>query len=152
MRLIMVTALILSVAGAIAAQKRGVISGVVKPPKPGAVVIATNQVTSRITRARVDGEGRYSLRVPPGAYRLSVELPFVARFDKTKSFGEHALVRDDSIENLIVDSGKQITIDFAIEREEDKPIVNSSRKWNLCRCQSMVRIRGDVGKSLLSGN
>ncbi|HEX3229562.1 MAG TPA: carboxypeptidase-like regulatory domain-containing protein, partial [Pyrinomonadaceae bacterium] len=127
MRLIMVTALILSVAGAIAAQKRGVISGVVKPPTPGAVVVATNQVTSRITRARVNGEGRYSLRVPAGAYRLSVELPFVARFDKTKSYGEHALVRDDSIENLIVDAGKQTTIDFAIEREQDQPTIASGR-------------------------
>jgi hypothetical protein len=127
MRLIMVTALILSVAGAIAAQKRGVISGVVKPPTPGAVVVATNQVTSGIARARVDGEGRYSLRVPPGAYRLSVELPFVARFDKTKSYDEHALVRDDSLENLIVDSGKQTTIDFAIERQEDTPIAASDR-------------------------
>ena len=127
MRLIMVTALILSVAGAMAAQKRGVISGVVKPPTPGVVVVATNQVTSGITRARVDSEGRYSLRVPAGAYRLSVELPFVARFDKTRSYGEHALVRDDSIENLIVDSGKQITIDFAIERQGDKPIAASER-------------------------
>lgn len=127
MRLIMVTALMLSVAGATAAQKRGLISGAVKPPTRGAVVVATNQVTSEITRARVDGEGRYSLRLQPGAYRLSVELPFVARFDKTKSYGEHALVRDDSIENLIVDSGKQSTIDFAIERLEAKPIVASDR-------------------------
>src|SRR6185369_11256299 len=69
----------------------------------------------------------YSLRVPPGAYRLSVELPFVARFDKTKSYGEHALVREDSIENLIVDSGKQNTIDFAIERAEDKLVVASDQ-------------------------
>jgi hypothetical protein len=122
MRLIMVTALILSVAGAMAAQKRGVISGVIKPPTPGAVVVATNQVTSGTTRARVNSEGRYALRVPPGAYRLSVELPFVARFDKTKSYGEHALVRDDSIENLIVDSSKQTTIDFAIERQEENPL------------------------------
>src|SRR5213075_2373723 len=99
MRLIMVTALMLSMAGAMAAQKPGVISGVVKPPTPGVVVVATNQVTSGITRAQVDGEGRYALRVQPGAYRLSVELPFLTRFDKTKSYGEHALVRDDSIEN-----------------------------------------------------
>src|SRR4051812_32001799 len=127
MRLIMVTALMLSVAGAMAGQKRGVISGIVKPPTPGVVVVATNQVTSGTTRARIDGQGRYSLRVEAGAYRLSVELPFLARFDKTKSYGEHALIRDDSIENLIVDSGKQITIDFAIEKQEDTSVVASGR-------------------------
>jgi len=127
MRLIMVTALMLSVAGAMAAQKRGVISGVIKPPTPGVIVVATNQVTSGITRARLDGQGRYSLKVQPGAYRLSVELPFVARFDKTKGYGEHALVRDDSIENLVVDSGKQTTIDFAIEKQEDTSVAASGR-------------------------
>ncbi|MGZ8846315.1 MAG: carboxypeptidase-like regulatory domain-containing protein [Pyrinomonadaceae bacterium] len=127
MRLIMVTALMLTVAEAMAAQKRGVISGTIRPPTSGVVVIVTNQVTSTITRARVDAAGRYSLTLQPGAYRLSVELPYVARFDKTKSYGEHALVRDDSIENLIVDAGKQTTIDFTIEKKEDKPIVTSSR-------------------------
>jgi carboxypeptidase family protein len=128
MRLIMVTALMLTVAEAMAAQKRGVINGTIRPPTPGVVVIVTNQVTSTITRARVDAAGRYSLTLQPGAYRLSVELPYVARFDKTKSYGEHALVRDDSIENLIVDAGKQTTIDFAIEKNEDKPMVTSARK------------------------
>lgn len=127
LRLIMVTALMLTVAEAMAAQKRGVISGTIRPPTPAVVVIVTNQVTSTITRARVDAAGRYSLTLQPGAYRLSVDQPYVARFDKTKSYGEHALVRDDSIENLIVDAGKQTTIDFAIEKNEDKPIVTSSR-------------------------
>jgi hypothetical protein len=36
-------------------------------------------------------------------------------------------VRDDSIENLIVDAGKQTTIDFAIEREHDQPTIASGR-------------------------
>ncbi len=127
MRLIMVTALMLTVAGAMAAQKRGVITGAVKPPTPGVVVAATNQVTSRITLARVNAAGRYSLRLLPGAYRLSVNLPYVARFDKTKNYGEHALVRDESIENLIVESDKTTTIDFEIEKKEDQPIVTSGR-------------------------
>ena len=47
MRLIMVTTLMLTVAGATAAQKRGVITGTIKPPTPGVVVVATNQVTSK---------------------------------------------------------------------------------------------------------
>ena len=36
-------------------------------------------------------------------------------------------MRDDSIENLIVDAGKQTTIDFAIERAENKPNIASGR-------------------------
>lgn len=123
----MVTILMLTVAEAVVAQKRGVISGTIRPPTPGVIVVVTNQVTSTITRARVDVAGRYSLRLPAGAYRLSVELPYVPRFDKTKTYGGYALVRDESIENLIVEAGKQITIDFAIEKKEGQPIVTSDR-------------------------
>ena len=64
MRLIMVTALILSVAGAMAAQRRGVISGGVKPPTPGAVVVATNQVTSNHPRGSMAKP--LLVRVQPG--------------------------------------------------------------------------------------
>jgi hypothetical protein len=52
----------------------------------------------------------------PGAYRLSVEQPFTARFDKTKNYGEHALVREDSLENVIVSEGKETKVDFAVDK------------------------------------
>ncbi|HYT49873.1 MAG TPA: hypothetical protein VEL78_05740, partial [Pyrinomonadaceae bacterium] len=54
----------------------------------------------------------------------SVAPPYTAKFDRTKSYGEHALIRDDSIENVIVSEGKETKIDFAIEKTEGKPIVN----------------------------
>jgi len=118
------TALLLVSAFAVIAQSRGEISGVVTPPAANLVVIATNQVTSKVTTATVSGDGRYSLRVHPGAYRLSVAPPYGAKFDNAKNYGEHALIRDDSLENVIVSEGKETKIDFAVEKMEAKPIVN----------------------------
>ena len=106
------------------AQRRGTISGTVKPPSPGVIVLATNQVTSNVTRASAAGDGRYSLKLRPGAYRLRVELPYVAQFDKAKNYGEHALIRDDSLENVIVSEGKETKIDFAVEKLPERSLVN----------------------------
>jgi hypothetical protein len=109
---------------AASAQKSGTIAGTIKPALPNVVVIAANQVTSKVTRAQVASAGTYSLKLRPGAYRLSVESPHVARFDKTQNYGEHALIRDDSLENVIVSEGKETKIDFAVEKLEEKPLVN----------------------------
>src|SRR5215471_4866966 len=105
-----------------AAQPRGVITGKINPPTAGLIVIATNQVTSQATRAAAGSDGVYLLKVRPGAYRLGVAAPFTAKFDKTKNYGEHALVRDDSLENVIVIAGRETKIDFAVEKIEAKPL------------------------------
>src|SRR5438876_5217568 len=114
----------LLMATAAAGQKRGLIAGTISPPTPGIIVLATNQVTSRVTRARVNPDGHYSFSVRPGAYRLSIDLPYFAKFDKAKNYGEHALIREDSLENVIVSEGKETKIDFAIEKKEEKAPVN----------------------------
>jgi len=116
-------ALLLLTAFVAAAQKRGTIIGTIKPPAPGVVLVATNQVTSKVTRARIGAGGRYAARVPAGAYRVAVELPYVAKFDKTKNYGEHAVIRDDVLENVIVIEGKETKIDFEVEKREEKPPV-----------------------------
>src|SRR4030088_926386 len=125
-RLIILLAFIPVLAASALGQRRGTIAGVVKSVTSlsGVTVLATNQVKSNVTRASVAGDGRYSLRVRPGAYRLSVELPYVAQFDKAKNYGEHALIRDDSLENVIVSEGKETTIDFAVEKLAERPPVN----------------------------
>lgn len=123
-RVSLVLAWPLLIAAATAAQERGVITGTINPPTAGVVVVVTNQVTSRVTRTRVEADGHYSLRVRPGAYRLNVDPPYTAKFDKAKNYGDHALIRDDSIENVIVSEGKETKIDFAIEKLEAKPITN----------------------------
>src|SRR2546421_790326 len=106
------------------AQKSGTISGTIKAAPSGVVVVATNQVTSKVSRAQVAPAGTYSLKLRPGAYRLSVEPPYTAKFDKTQNYGEHALIREDSIENVIVSEGKETKIDFAVEKIEQKLLVN----------------------------
>src|SRR5438876_1978967 len=114
----------LLMATAAAGQKRGLIAGTISPPTPGIIVLATNQVTSRVTRARVNPDGHYSFSVRPGAYRLSIDLPYFAKFDKAKNYGEHALIREDSLENVIVSEGKRTKIDFAVEKREEKQIAS----------------------------
>lgn len=104
------------------AQSRGTIAGTIGPPTADVPVIATNQVTSHTTQGRTDRNGRYSITLRPGAYRLSVGPPYVARFDKTKSYGEHALIREDSLENVIVSEGKETTVDFAIEKVKEEAL------------------------------
>lgn len=123
-RFMMVAALMLAVAASARGQQRGTISGKITPTRPGVIVIATNQVTSHVARTTASADGRYALHLRPGAYRLSVGPPYVAKFDKTMNYGEHALIREDSLENVIVSEGKETTIDFAIEKIEAKPLVN----------------------------
>src|SRR5882724_11119427 len=122
-RFSIVAVLMLISSASLFAQTRGDITGVITPPAANLVVIATNQVTSKVTTAPVSGDGRYSLRVHPGAYRLSVNRPYRAKFDNAKNYGEHALIRDDSLENVIVIEAKETKIDFAVEKIEEKPIV-----------------------------
>ncbi len=104
------------------AQKRGKIEGKIAPAVPDVTVVVVNQVTSRITRTRVNVNGSYSLSVRPGAYRLSVARPYAARFDQAKNYGAHALIREGSLENVIVNEGKTATIDFAVEKIKEEPL------------------------------
>src|SRR5258707_9533837 len=97
-------------------QKRGTITGTIQPASTDVIVVATNQVTSRTTRARADAAGHYELRLPVGAYRITVEAPFTAKFAVEKTYGEHALVRGDTLENVIVSADKQTKVDFTLEK------------------------------------
>lgn len=123
-RAVLAVVFLLAVFSGASAQKSGTITGTIKAAPSGSVVVATNQVTSKITRAQVTPAGTYSIKLRPGAYRLSVQRPYVAKFDRTKNYGEHALIRDDSLENVIVSEGKETKIDFTVEKIEDKPIIN----------------------------
>jgi hypothetical protein len=124
-RIAMLAVLILTPAICAFAQKNGSITGTVRgATAPGVVVVATNQVTSKVTRARAGAHGRYAARVPAGAYRVAVAPPYIAKFDKAKNYGEHALIRDDVLENVIVSEGKETKIDFEVEKREEKPPVS----------------------------
>jgi Carboxypeptidase regulatory-like domain len=100
------------------AQNTGRISGVVRAPSgelaPGVTVILKNQVTRKEKRTRTGADGTYSFAVTAGAYRLSVAPPDLALFDKDKNYGDFAIVRADTLENLIVESGKNVTVDIPL--------------------------------------
>jgi hypothetical protein len=123
LRVAILAVLTLTPALSVLAQKSGSIAGAIKgAPASGVVVIAVNQVTSRIKRVRVGSDGHYILRLPAGAYRLSVDGPYTAKFDATKNYGEHALIRNNVLENVIVVEGKETKIDFEVEKKETKPL------------------------------
>ncbi|HEV7682989.1 MAG TPA: carboxypeptidase-like regulatory domain-containing protein [Pyrinomonadaceae bacterium] len=108
------------------AQGSGSISGTVRvasgAPVAGVTVIATNQVTGQLQRARSDGSGRYSFKLNTGAYRLRVAPPNVAKFDKDKDYGPFALPRGDALENVIVEAGKDTVVDIPLDQVELKEI------------------------------
>jgi len=108
-------------------QNQGKLSGVVRDakgtPVAGVVVVATNQVTSRVRRLRSSTDGRYSFRLAAGAYRLNVTSPFVARFEAGKNYGDFALPRGDTLENVIVEAGKDLSLDITIEEQKDESVV-----------------------------
>lgn len=84
-------------------------------------VIAINQVTSRAARAVTHPDGQFSLKLPEGAYRISVEAPYFANFDKDKIYGEFALARGETLENVIIDPDKETVLDFQVEEKKPAP-------------------------------
>ena len=107
-------------------QGSGSLTGTVRvasgAPVPGVTVIVTNQVTGKWKRIRSDGNGKYSFSLSAGAYRLRVAAPNVARFDKDKSYGEFALPRGEALENVIVEAGKETSVDIPLDQVELKEI------------------------------
>jgi hypothetical protein len=127
--------------GSVFAQDHGRITGVVRNASGatvgGAIVVVRNQVTTRESRSRSGASGSYSLRLPPGAYRITVAPPFSAKFEKDKNYGEFAIPRGDALENVIVEPGKDTNIEIQVEEkklegvnpaEQEKPIGYTGKK------------------------
>ncbi len=90
-------------------------------PVPGVVVVATNQISSDTETSRSRSDGSYSVRLRAGAYRLTVEAPYQARFDRGKlqEYGVFANIiceaprQCPTLENLIID-GSDRSIDIVV--------------------------------------
>ena len=91
-------------------------------PAVGVTVVITNQTSGEQYSRRTGTDGRYSIRLRPGAYRLETAAPHEARFDRGKvaEYGVFAnLICDETkkrcgtLENVIVDSGER-KIDFMV--------------------------------------
>ena len=100
------------------AQASGRLKGVVRSsagaPVAGAVVVVTNQVTRKVRRVRCAADGSYSVSLEAGAYRLTLDQPSIALFDKDKNYGDFAIVRGDTLENVIIEPGKETVIDVPL--------------------------------------
>ncbi|MEP6742547.1 MAG: carboxypeptidase-like regulatory domain-containing protein [bacterium] len=111
------------------AQSSGQIKGVVRlasgAPAPGVAIIVTNQVTGKWKRTRSGVDGRYSFSLLPGAYRLKVGPPQVAKFDKDKNYGDFTIARGDVLENVIIEAGKETLVDIPLDQVEIKEIPRS---------------------------
>jgi carboxypeptidase family protein len=107
-------------------QGPGNIKGTVRvasgAPISGITVIATNQVTGKWKRTRSANDGTYSLQLPAGAYRLRAGRPHVAKFENNKNYGEFAIPRGEALENVIVETGKDTTVDIPLDQVEIKEI------------------------------
>lgn len=108
------------------AQGSGHLKGTIKGPSgapiAGVVVVVTNQVTSKSSRVRSRGDGTYSIELRPGAYRLILEPPDMAQFDKDKVYGDFAIPRGDTLENVTVESGRDTTIDIVVAPRPDQKV------------------------------
>jgi len=106
-------------------QSNGSLEGVARDTSgtkvAGVTIVFTNQVTSEIRRAATDANGMYSIQLPPGAYRVTVEPPYRAKFEKEKNYGQFALPRDEALENLIIETGKRASLDLVVEKQKPEP-------------------------------
>jgi hypothetical protein len=126
--MIAASAVIVLFSASVQGQKSGKLSGVVRnaagSATGGVVVVVINQVTSREGRARSAADGHYSFSLPAGAYRVTVAAPHVARFDPGKNYGQFALPRGDTLENVVIDETKEISLDIVLE---DKKVEELAR-------------------------
>ena len=89
----------------------------------GVVVVAANQVSSKEKRGRSARDGRYRIQLAEGAYRVFVGGPYSAKFDKNKEYGEFAISRGDTLENVVVTAARETVIDITVE--EKKPLAST---------------------------
>jgi hypothetical protein len=92
-------------------------------PVAGVAVVVTNQVSAEREVRNTSADGGYAFRLSSGAYRISVNPPYEARFDRTKrdDYGVFAnTICDETkklcpiLENVIIGTDDR-KIDFAVE-------------------------------------
>jgi hypothetical protein len=107
-------------------QDRGHLSGIVHNAAggtvAGALVVVTNQVTSGVSRVHSRQDGSYSLRLRPGAYRVSLGPPNTAKFEKGKDYGPFSIARGDALENVIIEAGKVTVVNITIDGDHSEPV------------------------------
>ncbi len=146
-KFILTLGLILAAANAVAAQSESgrlssTVSDVAGKPLGNVTVVVVNQTTASRETDKSGADGKFSLRLTAGAYRLTVESPYAARFDRSKTaeYGKFAkLICEESkrgadgkplppecaiLENILISPEGETKIDFSVE--EQKPTVAAS--------------------------
>lgn len=138
-RILALTILVFWGGGIVAAQPSGGrLTGKVTDtdgkPVSGVTLRIVNQTSSDTKLIKTKADGAYAARLAAGAYRISVEPPFEARFDrgKTAEYGAFSLlICDDNkvcrvLENIIIGGDAEKKVDFRVvkpEKGEIKPLV-----------------------------
>lgn len=102
----------------------------------GASVKVVNQTSSETKRTRTGSDGGYTIRLNAGAYRITVDSPFEARFERGKvaEYGIFSNVICDktkkicpTLENVIIGGDAEMKVDFQVDRPEPIEIVPPER-------------------------
>lgn len=103
-----------------------------KPLAKVTVAVVNQTTTSRETDS-TNSDGKFSFRLVAGAYRLSVESPYAARFDRSKTaeYGKFAaLVCDETkrkceiLQNVLISGEAETKIDFQVEEQKPTEIIS----------------------------
>lgn len=98
----------------------------------GVFISIVNQTSSETERVKTENDGSYSKRLSAGAYRISVEPPYEARFDRGKisDYGTFSNVICDKtqkicpiLENIIIGGDADTKIDFQVEQPKPEEII-----------------------------
>jgi hypothetical protein len=84
-------------------------------------VVAVNQVSARVYRTRTKSDGAYSLQLPAGAYRVSLEAPARADFVRDGKYGPFAIPRGLYVENIGVEPGQVTKLDITLAKKDGAP-------------------------------
>ena len=87
----------------------------------GVVVVAVNHIRARVYRARTKSDGTYSLQLPAGAYRVSLEAPARAAFEREGKYGPFAIPRGERVENIGVEPGRDTKLDITLAKKDGAP-------------------------------
>lgn len=82
------------------------------------IVVAVNQVTGRVTSTRAEADGRFSLSLPAGAYRVRLEGPARANFEPGAKYEELVIPRGEFVENVRVTEGAVTSLDIPLAKTE----------------------------------
>jgi Carboxypeptidase regulatory-like domain len=119
-------------------------------PAAGVTVRIVNQTSSETKLIKTKPDGGYAVKLPAGAYRISVEAPYEARFDRGKvaEYGAFSSVICDEtkklcpvLENVIIEGLAERKIDFAVINTAGPPAPDTAANPPLPKVEDRREVR-----------